>query len=82
MRTSLRNYFNFPTGCVELAKEWDVVIFAAMSADSAVATSIADDLGTLEIAAIEATDSARVEVWPVVGLSSFGYEFVVRVWAP
>ncbi len=75
----LKGHFSLPPGCVAAYRDHGRVVFEAMSADpGAVAVSIAADLTTLEIAALEAADSVRVTVVPVDHPLD-GQEFVVRV---
>ena len=80
--TPLEDHFSIPRGCAELSRKWGDTLFTPTSSDPAVAVSIADDLTTLLIAAVEATDSARVTVHYSAYRSDFQtdfYEFVVRV---
>ena len=62
MEISLGDYFGLIPACVEDYRDHGLDVFEAMSADPAVAVSIAADLTTLEIAALEAADSVRVTV--------------------
>ena len=63
MEVDLGDYYDLIPGCVEDYRDRGLDVFEAMSADpAAVAVSIAADLTTLEIAALEAADSVRVTV--------------------
>ena len=80
MEVDLGGYYDLIPACVEDYRDHGLEVFEAMSADPAVAVSIAADLTTLEIAALEAADSVRVTVVSVDQAHS--QEFVVRVRAP
>lgn len=91
VETYLGDYFGLIPGCVELLRDWGDDLFSARAADpSAVAVSIAADLTTLTIAAVNVADSVRVVVWNT--LSTLGtyedpewdtsHEFFVRVRPP
>ena len=81
----LEDYYISGEGCVEALRDYDhdaPTLFAAESSDpAAVAVSIADDLTTLEIAALEAADSVRVAVRSAIGTGG-GQVFLVRIRAP
>lgn len=87
--TPLADHFD-PRNCVEFAGDHSIDIFAATSADpAAVAVSIAADLTTLTIAAVDVADSVRVKVWTLfddqaaIGRGPrFFHEFFVQVRPP
>ena len=78
MEIPLTGHFSLPPGCVEAYRAHGRDVVEAMSADPAVAVSIAADLTTLEIAAHESADSVLVTV-ASVDQAPYGHEFLVWV---
>ena len=81
MEQSLKGHFSLPPECVAEYRHPDDAIFEVTSSDSAaVAVSMAD-LTTVEIVALEVTESVRVTVVGVDHDPGHSREFLVRVWA-
>lgn len=81
MEQSLKGHFSLPPECVAEYRHPDYAIFEVTSSDSAaVAVSMAD-LTTVEIVALEVTESVRVTVVGVDHDPGHSREFLVRVWA-
>ena len=79
VEVDLGGYYDLIPGCVEDYRDRGLDVFEAMSADpAAVAVSIAADLTTLEIAALEAADSVRVTVVSIEQ-EAHRQDFFVRV---